>query len=142
MRTVRTRRGFLQEYPGTRTQTPSSSPDPFSCYEMQPGLNKKLHVCPTICLTSGVHAKTCALFCAPSVSQTIASGHTRAGPLDGGKYFAIERRSRRSHSVSVISGRSLNQRVPGSSPGRLTTPLLTSFLIVSYSDLLRSLRLS
>jgi len=31
MRTVRTRGGFLHRYPGTRTQTPSSSPDPFSC---------------------------------------------------------------------------------------------------------------
>src|SRR6516164_5987051 len=71
MRTVRTRRGFLQEYPGTRTQTPSSSPDPFSCYEMQPGLNKKLQVCPTICLTLGVHPKNCAQFCATAGSKSV-----------------------------------------------------------------------
>jgi len=41
-------------------------PGPLFCYEMQGGLNKKLHVCPKICLTSGVHAKHCALFCALS----------------------------------------------------------------------------
>jgi hypothetical protein len=35
MGTVRTRRGMLLSYLGTRTQTPSSSPDPFSCYKMQ-----------------------------------------------------------------------------------------------------------
>ena len=32
---------MLLSYLGKRTQTPSSSPDPFSCYKMQRGLNEK-----------------------------------------------------------------------------------------------------
>jgi hypothetical protein len=31
MKTVRTRRGILKRWLGKRTQTPSSSPEPFSC---------------------------------------------------------------------------------------------------------------
>ena len=46
MGTVRTRRGFLQRHPGTRTQTPSSSPVPFSCYNMQPGRTEMLQGVP------------------------------------------------------------------------------------------------
>lgn len=33
---------------GTRTQTPSSSPDPFSCYKMQRRTNEICEVCPKI----------------------------------------------------------------------------------------------
>jgi transposase InsO family protein len=43
--------------PGTRPQTPSSSPDPFSCYKMQRRLTKGLHVCPNSCLTLGVQSE-------------------------------------------------------------------------------------
>jgi hypothetical protein len=32
---------MLLSYLEKRTQTPSSSPDPFSCYKMQRGLNEK-----------------------------------------------------------------------------------------------------
>src|SRR5713101_4631784 len=55
MGTVRTRSGLLQGYLGKRTQTPSSSPAPFSCYEMQRRLNENLQVCPIFCLITGVH---------------------------------------------------------------------------------------
>jgi hypothetical protein len=49
---------MLLSYLGKRTQTPSSSPDPFSCYKMQRGLNEKLQVCPIFCLSRGVQASS------------------------------------------------------------------------------------
>src|SRR5229473_6604062 len=58
MGTVRTRSGLLQDYLGKRTQMPSSSPAPFSCYEMQRRLNENLQVCPIFCLITGVHPRT------------------------------------------------------------------------------------
>jgi len=36
-----------------RTQMPSSSPEPFSCYEMQRRQNDNLDVCPTLGLITG-----------------------------------------------------------------------------------------
>jgi hypothetical protein len=45
---ARTRRGMLLSWLGTRTQTPSSSPDPFSCYKMQRRTNEICKVCPKI----------------------------------------------------------------------------------------------
>ena len=66
MGTVRTTKGMLLSYLGTRTQTPSSSPDPFSCYEMQQGQNKSCKVCPIFCLTPGVHPTgLCPILCPP-----------------------------------------------------------------------------
>ena len=58
MRTVRTRRGVLKSYLGTRTQTPSSSPDPFSCYKMQRRLNEKLQCVPNFLSHSGGSPQT------------------------------------------------------------------------------------
>jgi hypothetical protein len=40
-------------YVGKGTQMPSSSPDPFSCYEMQRRQNENLHVRPNVCLITG-----------------------------------------------------------------------------------------
>jgi hypothetical protein len=41
---------------GKRTQSPSSSPDPFSSLEMQERLNKNCRCAQEICLIIGVHA--------------------------------------------------------------------------------------
>ena len=54
---------MLLSYLEKRTQTPSSSPDPFSCYKMQRGLNEKTASVPNF------------------LSQSRGSGH-----VDGSKF--------------------------------------------------------
>jgi hypothetical protein len=62
----------------------------------------------------------CAQFCATPQSQTIVSGHTQAGKPIACMGAVIQHDRRQSHSVSILFGRSLNQRVGGSSPPRFT----------------------
>ena len=68
-------------------------------------------------------ALQCAQFCAPSPSQTIASGHSRAGKHVSRFGAQNQDDSKQSHSVLIVFGRTLNQRVAGSSPARFTTLL-------------------
>ena len=67
--------------------------------------------------------QNCAQFCAPSPSKIIASGHNSGERRGAGNQQKIQRDSSPSHSIARHSGRSLNLRVPGSIPGRLTTHL-------------------
>jgi hypothetical protein len=50
---------MLLSYLGTRTQTPSSSPDLFSCYKMQRGLNEKTASVPNFLSQSRGSGQTC-----------------------------------------------------------------------------------
>jgi hypothetical protein len=60
--------------------------------------------------------------------HTIANGDNRAKPRIAVIYMEIKYHSESSRSISVIFGRSLNQRVGGSSPARLTTSLHLLFV--------------
>jgi len=64
----------------------------------------------------------CAQFCAPPHSRTIAIGSTRAMVEITATGAENQHDSEPSHSVLIVFGRSLNQRVVGSSPTRFTTP--------------------
>jgi hypothetical protein len=74
--------------------------------------------------TEGFTPLECAQFCALSPSQTIASGHSLAGKCIACIGAENQRDSKQSHSVLIVFGRSLNQRVGGSSPPRFTKPFL------------------
>jgi hypothetical protein len=62
----------------------------------------------------------CAPFCAHPRSQTITSGHSHAGKGIAISGMRIQRGSKQSQTISIVFGRSLNQRVGGSSPPRFT----------------------
>jgi len=66
-------------------------------------------------------ASGCAQFCAHPRSRTIANGRIEARLQIAPTGAENQHHSRASHTILVVFGRSLNQRVPGSSPGRLTT---------------------
>ncbi len=67
-------------------------------------------------------AKRCAQFCAHPQSETIANGSKVAEVRIASICAENQRYSRASYSVLMGFGRSLNQRVGGSSPPRFTKP--------------------
>ena len=71
----------------------------------------------------GLHPWHCVPFCVPPRSRMVACGSSRAGVRIAATSAENQHHSEPSHSVSVVFGRPLNQRVPGSSPGRLTISL-------------------
>jgi hypothetical protein len=71
-------------------------------------------------LRTAAKKRPCAQFCALSPSQTVASGHSRGGRRVASKDLEYQRHSKQSHSILIVLGRPLNQRVGGSSPPRFT----------------------
>jgi hypothetical protein len=71
-------------------------------------------------LIAPAHSPNCALFCAHPLSITIVNGRKPAWA--GITCISMENQwgSKLSHSISVVFGRSFNQRVGGSSPPRFT----------------------
>jgi hypothetical protein len=65
--------------------------------------------------------KECAQFCAHPTSKTIANGSEEASMQIATTGAENQRGSKPSQSVLIVFGRSLNQRVAGSSPARLTS---------------------
>jgi hypothetical protein len=62
----------------------------------------------------------CAPFCAHPRSKPVADGGSRAGEQIARTGAENQHESKPSHNVLIVLGRSLNQRVAGSSPARLT----------------------
>jgi len=62
----------------------------------------------------------CAQYFAPPQSRTVANGSRRARLESAATGAENQHDSEPSHSISIVFGRSLNQRVVGSSPTRFT----------------------
>jgi hypothetical protein len=78
-------------------------------------------------------SQDCAQFCAPSPSQTIASGHTSCDQRNDATGAQNQQLNKQWHSILLVFGRPLSQRVAGSSPARLTTYLSLTKAVVSDS---------
>jgi hypothetical protein len=70
--------------------------------------------------TEGFTPNRCAQFCAYPTSKTIALSGSRGGMQVACTGAENEHNSKPSQSISILFGRSLNQRVGGSSPPRFT----------------------